>query len=96
MSGILSELREMKQNEARKYYMSMTGYDYRHFKGDLYTVDDIAVHSETLELLVIYHKSSDSTKTWARPLEMFLSEVDHDKYPEVTQKMRFEKLIFDD
>lgn len=59
---------------------------YRHFKGDYYLVEDIATDSETHKEMVVYRRLYDDGSLWVRPVEMFLSEVDHNKYPNVEQK----------
>ena len=63
---------------------------YKHFKGKYYLVIDVGFDSETKEKMVVYRRLYDDMSLWVRPLDMFLSEVDHVKYPNVTQKYRFE------
>lgn len=58
---------------------------YKHFKGDLYIVEDIAYHSETEEKMVVYRALYGDNKLWVRPYEMFLDEVNKNG-----QKYRFE------
>ena len=62
---------------------------YRHFKGMYYYVLDVATHSETSEQFVVYQKLYDQRDLYVRPLDMFLSDVYHEKYPDVKQKERF-------
>ena len=63
---------------------------YKHFKGDYYLVEDIANHSVTKEKYVVYRRLYGDNSLWIRPMDMFLSEVDQEKYPNVKQKYRFE------
>ena len=63
---------------------------YKHFKGDYYLVEGIACDSETKEEMVIYRRLYEDGGLWVRSKKMFLSEVDHEKYPNVKQKYRFE------
>ena len=65
---------------------------YRHFKGDHYLVVDIANDSETMEKMVVYRQLYGEGKLFVRTLDMFLSDVDKEKYPNVEQEHRFELL----
>ena len=67
-----------------------SGRIYRHFKGDYYLVEAVAKDSETNTDMVIYRKLYGDGGLWVRPLSMFLSKVDRDKYPEVSQEYRFQ------
>lgn len=79
----------MVDDVAEKKNLKIHGV-YRHFKGNMYIVEDVAYHSETKEKMVIYRALYGDGRLWCRPYDMFLEEVDHKKHPEVTQKYRFE------
>ena len=69
--------------------MPKPGEVYRHFKGNVYEIITLAHHTETDEMMVVYRPYDKMGETFARPLDMFLSEVDHDKYPDVSDRYRF-------
>ncbi len=66
-----------------------TGEKYRHFKGMTVEIVCVAKDTETLEEKVVYLHDNEF---WVRPMEMFLSKVDKEKYPEIIQEYRFEKV----
>ena len=67
----------------------VVGSKWRHFKGNIVSIIALAKDSENLRDLVVYKHDGD---VWVREKSMFLSEVDHDKYPDVEQKYRFQKI----
>jgi hypothetical protein len=58
----------------------------------VYKVLALANHTETNELLVVYQDLNNEGKVWARPIEMFLSKVNKEKYPNCLQEYRFERI----
>ena len=70
---------------------------YRHYKGNHYYVMSLAEHTETNEMMVVYHGLYGECETWVRPLEMFLSETPDDaKIDPFKQKYRFELIHGDE
>lgn len=65
------------------------GQIYRHFKGALIKIICLAKHSETEELMVVYNHL-DTNEIWVRPIDMFCSLVDKEKYTDISQDHRFE------
>ena len=70
----------------------MPGDIVRHFKGNKYEILCFALDSETQAELVVYRALYGERGTWVRPKDMFLSKVDREKYPDVAQEYRFEKV----
>ena len=68
------------------------GKKYRHFKGKEYEVIAIGKHSETLEEMVVYKALYGNGDVWIRPLEMFTTKLDKNKYPDINQEYRFKEI----
>lgn len=64
----------------------------RHFKGNKYEILCVAKDSETLEEMIVYRALYGEKGVWVRPKAMFFSLVDREKYPDVQQTYRFEKV----
>ena len=67
----------------------VAGRIYKHFKGNLYKVLAVAVHTESEEKLVVYQSVENPDRVFARPLEMFMSDIDRFRYPLIRAKYRF-------
>ena len=80
-------------NDMNKYERTIpkAGEKWMHFKGHVYKIIGFGNHTERMELVVIYQEAGDCTY-WVRPLEKFMSKVDHNKYPDVPYKWRFWKV----
>ena len=88
------EIQEQRRLLCAKYCRAIpqSGEVWHHFKGKEYKVVACPVmHTESQEIYCVYQALYGSYGIYCRPLDMFMSEVDHEKYPQAGQKYRFEK-----
>lgn len=81
----------MNDMEHYKRTIPKAGEKWMHFKGHVYKIIGLGNNTERMELVVVYQEAGDCIY-WVRPLRMFMSKVDRKKYPNATQKWRFEKV----
>jgi len=95
--GTMEETKEMQEQRKvldAKYRRAIPHAEelWRHFKDNEYKIIACPVmHTETREIYCVYQALYGSYGVYCRPLDMFMNEVDHEKYPQVRQKYRFEK-----
>ena len=77
---------QIKPEDLYKY----KGRTFRHFKGDMYLILEIAEDTETGNTMVVYKALYGDNKVYTREISMFLSKVDKEKYPNAEQEYRFE------
>lgn len=85
------EKREIKQGDIVQYFKRETINTASSPNEYLYKILCIAKHTEKDEYMVVYQALYGQFEIYVRPYEMFMNEVDHEKYPDIKQKYRFEK-----
>ena len=90
----------LKEGDIVQHFKRETVEDKEHSMEYLYIIKAIATHTETNEKLVVYralYKNEEKGihfNAFVRPYDMFMGKVDHEKYPQIKQKYRFEKFEY--